>query len=56
VLIEDAGNQGRSEHQGPEVDGSTTVISEHELPIGTIVRAVVIDAMGVDIVAKHIQQ
>jgi tRNA A37 methylthiotransferase MiaB len=54
VLIEESGNQGRSEHQGPEVDGSTTVVSDHELAIGTIVRGVVIDSMGVDLVAKQI--
>jgi MiaB/RimO family radical SAM methylthiotransferase len=52
VLIEESGNQGRSEHQGPEVDGSTTVVSEEQIAIGTIVRAVVIDAVGVDVVAK----
>jgi tRNA A37 methylthiotransferase MiaB len=55
VLIEDAGNQGRSEHQGPEVDGSTTVVSDQQLSIGTIVRAVVIESIGVDIVAKQLQ-
>ena len=54
VLIEDSGNQGRSEHQGPEVDGSTTVVSDEQIAIGTIVRAVVVDAVGVDIVAKLI--
>jgi hypothetical protein len=54
VLIEESGNQGRSEHQGPEVDGSTTVVSDRELAVGTIVRGVVIDSMGVDLVAKQI--
>ena len=54
VLIEESGNQGRSEHQGPEVDGSTTVVSDEELSIGSIVRAVVIDAVGVDMVAKQV--
>jgi len=54
VLIEESGNQGRSEHQGPEVDGSTTVVSDKTLPVGSIVRAVVIDSVGVDIVAKQI--
>jgi tRNA A37 methylthiotransferase MiaB len=54
VLIEETGNQGRSEHQGPEVDGSTTVVSDRELAVGTIVRGVVIDSMGVDLVAKQI--
>jgi hypothetical protein len=54
VLIEEPGNQGRSEHQGPEVDGSTTVVSAEELAVGTIVRAVVADAIGVDLVARQI--
>jgi hypothetical protein len=53
-LIEESGNHGRSEHQGPEVDGSTTVVSDEELSIGSIVKAVVIDAVGVDLVAKLI--
>jgi len=54
VLIEEIGNQGRSKHQGPEVDGSTTVVSTKELAVGEIVRAVVTDAIGVDLVAKQI--
>jgi tRNA A37 methylthiotransferase MiaB len=54
VLIEESGNQGRSEHQGPEVDGSTNVVSDQELPVGSIVRAVVVDSIGVDLVAKQI--
>ena len=55
VLIEDEANQeGRAEHQGPEVDGSTTVISDEQLAVGSIVRAVVTDAVGDDLVAKQI--
>jgi MiaB/RimO family radical SAM methylthiotransferase len=54
VLIEEPGNQGRCEHQGPEVDGSTSVVSDQELRIGEFVKAVVIDSLGVDLVAKPI--
>ena len=45
--------EGRAEHQGPEVDGSTTVV---DLPAGTrvgdIVPAVVTGSDGVDLVAS----
>lgn len=54
VLIEGTGNQGRSEHQGPEVDGVSTVVSTKQLKVGAIVRAVVTDAIGVDLVARQI--
>ena len=44
--------EGRAEHQGPEVDGSTTVVG---LPdgahVGQVVRAVVTASDGVDLVA-----
>jgi MiaB/RimO family radical SAM methylthiotransferase len=54
VLIEAAGNLGRAEHQGPEVDGVTTIISDSELAIGTIVKAVVTDCDGVDLIAHQV--
>jgi ribosomal protein S12 methylthiotransferase len=45
--------EGRAEHQGPEVDGSTTVTG---LPaaasVGDIINAVVIGSDGVDLVAE----
>ncbi len=45
--------EGRAAHQGPEVDGSTTVV---DLPdgayVGQVVRAVVTAADGVDLVAS----
>jgi tRNA A37 methylthiotransferase MiaB len=45
--------EGRAEHQGPEVDGSTTVV---DLPdgayVGQVVRAVVTASDGVDLVAS----
>ncbi|MDP5051574.1 MAG: radical SAM protein, partial [Candidatus Planktophila sp.] len=52
VLIEDAELQeGRAAHQGPEVDGTTTFIGTG-FEIGRYVDAVIIDSMGVDLVAK----
>ena len=53
VLIEEIGNLGRSEHQGPEVDGSTTVLSDEQFRVGEFVRAVVTDSIGVDLVARQ---
>ena len=55
VLIESAGEtaEGRAAHQGPEVDGSTTLLG---LPatarVGEIVTAVVTGSEGVDLVAE----
>ena len=52
VLIEDAENQeGRSEHQGPEVDGSTVLLTRTKYRVGEYVNAVVTDVSGVDLVA-----
>lgn len=52
VLIEDAELQeGRAEHQGPEVDGTTSFI-DTDFEVGEYVKAVVIDSMGADLVAK----
>ena len=52
VLIEDAENQeGRSEHQGPEVDGSTVLLTRTKYRVGEYVSAVVTDVSGVDLVA-----
>ena len=52
VLIEDSELQeGRAGHQGPEVDGSTTLIGT-DFKVGQYVDAVVIDSMGADLVAK----
>ncbi len=53
VLIEDAELQeGRSEHQGPEVDGSTFINSRNKYRVGEYVNAVVTDVAGVDLVAQ----
>ncbi|MEU4572978.1 30S ribosomal protein S12 methylthiotransferase RimO [Nonomuraea sp. ATR24] len=55
VLIDedlgDGGYEGRAAHQGPEVDGSVTV-QGIGLVKGQIVRAVVVDAEGVDLIAR----
>ncbi|GLU46423.1 ribosomal protein S12 methylthiotransferase RimO [Nocardiopsis ansamitocini] len=44
--------EGRSEHQAPEVDGSTIVHADRELAIGEIVTATVMAALGVDLVTE----
>ena len=57
VLVESVGNgvvEGRARHQGPEVDGITTVIADTELSVGDIVTAVVEDSTGADLVARVI--
>ena len=54
VLIEEPGNIGRSRHQGPEVDGNTTVISKNELAIGDFIQGKVIDSAGVDLIVEEI--
>jgi ribosomal protein S12 methylthiotransferase len=55
ILIEDAElGEGRAEHQGPEVDSTTTVYSANPLSyrVGDYVDAVVIDNTGPDLVAQ----
>ncbi|MBB6475145.1 30S ribosomal protein S12 methylthiotransferase RimO [Sphaerisporangium rubeum] len=55
ILVEedlgDGGYEGRAAHQGPEVDGSVTVQGIGLVP-GQIVRATVVDAEGVDLIAR----
>ncbi|WP_240759499.1 MiaB/RimO family radical SAM methylthiotransferase, partial [Phytoactinopolyspora endophytica] len=54
VLVEsvvDGVVEGRAVHQGPEVDGTTTVAGV-EASIGDTVRAVVVDSDGADLTAK----
>ena len=46
---------GRAEHQGPDVDGITTLTLEPGQPAvarGDFVAATVVDAVGVDLVAR----
>ena len=55
VLIEDEGEQeGRAEHQGPDVDGSTFVKSRNKYRVGEYVDAIVSDVAGVDLIAQVI--
>ncbi len=55
VLIEDADEQeGRAEHQGPDVDGSTFVKSRNKYRVGEYVDALVSDVSGVDLIAQVI--
>ncbi len=52
VLVEDADLQeGRAEHQGPEVDGSTTLHSQRKYQVGDYVDAIVSEATGADLIA-----
>ena len=52
VLVEDADLQeGRAEHQGPEVDGSTTLQSQRKYNVGDYVDAIVSEAAGADLIA-----
>ena len=55
VLIEDETEQeGRAEHQGPDVDGSTFIKSRNKYRVGEYVDAVVRDVEGVDLIAQVI--
>jgi MiaB/RimO family radical SAM methylthiotransferase len=52
VLIEDVQEQeGRAEHQGPEVDGSTFIQSGREFKVGEYVDAVISENNGADLIA-----
>jgi ribosomal protein S12 methylthiotransferase len=55
VLIEDEAEQeGRADHQGPDVDGSTYIKSRNKYRIGEYVEAVVSDVNGADLIAQVI--
>jgi MiaB/RimO family radical SAM methylthiotransferase len=47
---------GRAAHQAPEVDGTTEVISGRPLAIGDLVRVLVADSQGVDLIARLIDE
>ena len=48
--------RGRAGQQGPDVDGETLLSIDGELPaIGDIVRARVVDTIGIDLVAEPIR-
>ena len=55
VLIEDEAEQeGRADHQGPDVDGSTYIKSRNKYRVGEYVDAVVSDVNGADLIAQVI--
>ena len=48
--------EGRADHQGPEVDGSTLVRGVPDaVPVGSFLRAKVVSAEGVDLVAELVE-
>ncbi|MDT7570892.1 MAG: ribosomal protein methylthiotransferase, partial [Actinomycetota bacterium] len=53
VLIESADGEGRAAHQAPDVDGTTLV--HGDVQVGDIVRAVVVDTDGVDLIADLVE-
>ncbi len=58
VLVESLGPdgvEGRAEHQGPEVDGTTTIRGAVGSAIGDVVAAEVVGTDGVDLVARPIE-
>jgi tRNA A37 methylthiotransferase MiaB len=54
VIVEDESGEGRAEHQAPDVDG-TTLVQGNGLRVGDLVRAVVVDTDGVDLVADLVE-
>jgi ribosomal protein S12 methylthiotransferase len=53
VLVESTDGEGRATHQAPDVDGTTLV--RGDVQVGDIVRAVVVETEGVDLVADLIE-
>jgi ribosomal protein S12 methylthiotransferase len=59
VLVEQAGAsggpvEGRGAHQGPEVDGTTTVVgAPADVRVGELLAAEVVGCEGVDLVARY---
>jgi ribosomal protein S12 methylthiotransferase RimO len=51
VIIE-GDNEGRTEFQGPEVDGTTYVETDRELAVGEVVDVVIVDTDGADLVGE----
>ena len=48
---DEANQEGRAEHQGPEVDGSTFITGRAKYKVGEYVDAVVTEVSGVDLIA-----
>jgi hypothetical protein len=54
--IDGSSGEGRAAHQGPEVDGVTTLVDVTSSDrVGDIVAAVVVDSEGVDLVAEPVR-
>ncbi|MBB6121949.1 30S ribosomal protein S12 methylthiotransferase RimO [Nocardiopsis algeriensis] len=51
-VLEEGAYEGRSDHQAPEVDGSTILYGE-DLAVGDLVRATVLQSVGADLVAEQ---
>ncbi len=57
VLVEsigEDGTEGRAAHQGPEVDGTTTITGPARLRVGDLVTATVTGTDGVDLIADGV--
>ena len=56
VLVEEAGDTvvGRAAHQGPEVDGVTTVLDAGDAVVGDLAQVRFVDSDGVDLVARRL--
>jgi len=50
--VEDGEVEGRAAHQGPEVDGTTTLTGAARARVGDLVTATVEDTDGVDLIAR----
>jgi ribosomal protein S12 methylthiotransferase RimO len=50
-IPDDEQPEGRADHQAPEVDG-VTLLRSPRLPVGSLVRARVVDVDGIDLVAE----
>jgi ribosomal protein S12 methylthiotransferase len=48
----DGSVEGRAAQQGPEVDGTTRISGVPDARVGDIIRAVVVDTEGVDLIAE----
>ena len=60
VLVESVasgadGAEGRAAHQGPEVDGTTTLLGGGPWRVGQLVGAVVVATEGVDLLAEPVE-
>jgi ribosomal protein S12 methylthiotransferase len=52
----DAQAEGRAAHQGPDVDGSTSVLEAPDgLDVGDVVRAEVVSSSGADLTARALE-